>query len=68
MTGKTQGCMNVTMDYQNLATVAEAARILGLSRQTVYIMVRAKEIPSIKIGGRILIEKSELEGRAKKDN
>ncbi len=36
-------------------SVAEAAAILGLSRVTTYRAVRRGDLPSFRIGGRILI-------------
>lgn len=36
-------------------SVAEAAAMLGIGRATAYECVRTGELPSIKIGGRILI-------------
>ncbi len=42
-------------------TVDEVAEVLGLSRNTVYEAVHRKEIPSIKIGRRIIIPKRALE-------
>lgn len=36
-------------------SVAEAATMLGIGRATAYECVRTGELPSIKIGGRILI-------------
>ena len=42
-------------------TVAEAAIALGVSRNTAYEAARRGEIPTIKIGGRILVPRSALE-------
>ena len=42
-------------------TVAEAARELGVSRNTAYDAVRRGEIPSIRIGRRILVPRRRLE-------
>jgi len=36
-------------------TVEDAARLLGVSRSTMYKGVHRKEVPSIRIGRRILI-------------
>ena len=41
-------------------TVTEAARLLGISRAMAYECVRAGEIPSIKLGTRILIPRHRL--------
>jgi len=43
-------------------TVAEAAQILGISRQTGYVLARSGELPGVrKLGGRFIVIKSELE-------
>lgn len=42
-------------------TVNETASLLGLSRGSVYQGVMTGEIPSIRIGGRILVPKAALE-------
>ena len=41
-------------------TVAEAARMLGLSVASAYRAIESGEIPSIRIGGRILVPRSQL--------
>ena len=42
-------------------TVEEAAKILGVSRGVAYEGVKTGEIPSIRIGRRILVPKAELD-------
>jgi excisionase family DNA binding protein len=43
-------------------TVAEAAQILGISRQTGYVLARSGELPGVrKLGGRFIVVKNELE-------
>ena len=42
-------------------TVEEAAKILGVSRGSAYVAVREGEIPSVRIGGRIVIPRAALE-------
>jgi excisionase family DNA binding protein len=42
-------------------TVAETARRLGLSRQGAYQAVRRGDIPSLRIGKRILVPRTALE-------
>jgi excisionase family DNA binding protein len=42
-------------------TVPEAARLLGVSRMSAYTAVRAGEIPSIRIGRRVLVPRLALE-------
>ena len=50
-------------ENQTRATYAirEAARILGLGKNQVYAAARNGELPSIRIGGRILIPRAALE-------
>lgn len=42
-------------------TVKEVAKLLGLSRSSMYQATRNGSMPSIRIGGRILISRIELE-------
>ena len=43
-------------------TIAEAAQILGISRQTGYVLARSGELPGgRKLGGRFVVSKIELE-------
>lgn len=42
-------------------TVREAAELLGLSRNSAYQAVRTRQLPSIRIGERILIPRKALE-------
>ena len=42
-------------------TVEEAAELLGISRNSAYEAVRKGEIPTIRLGRRILIPRSRLE-------
>ena len=41
---------------------AEAARLLGLSRTTIYRLIKAKKLRMIKVGSRIVIPMKELDG------
>jgi excisionase family DNA binding protein len=41
--------------------VDEAAKLLGLSRNATYAAVAAKQIPSLRIGRRIVIPRAALE-------
>ncbi|MGE3811689.1 MAG: helix-turn-helix domain-containing protein [Candidatus Nanopelagicales bacterium] len=40
---------------------AEAAAVLGVGRSTVYVLIRAGDLPALKIGGRTLITRAALE-------
>ncbi len=46
--------MSMTSNRLTL-TVTEAAELLGVSRATAYECVRTGDIPSIRLGGRILV-------------
>ncbi len=41
-------------------SVPEAARLLGLSRSTTYTAVKNGDIPSVRVGGRILVPMNRL--------
>ena len=54
--------MEGTMDSEKLTlTVTEASRVLGISRGLAYSMVKTGEIPSIRLGRRILVPQRALE-------
>lgn len=59
------------MDARKALTVDEAAYELGISRNVAYAAVRNGEIPSIRIGKRIIIPRAAfekmLEGAAARD-
>jgi excisionase family DNA binding protein len=42
-------------------SVPEAGEILGISRNAAYEAARAKQIPTLKIGGRLLVPRAALE-------
>lgn len=46
-----------------LLRVTEAARLLGVSRTTLYQLIAAGEIPVVRIGRSVRIVRSELERR-----
>jgi excisionase family DNA binding protein len=48
-------------DIEDAWTVEEAAQILGVSVPTVWRRIRDKELIAIRIGGRTLIPKMEIE-------
>lgn len=45
-----------------LLSVEECAGVLGLSRTTTFGLVRAGQLPSIKVGARRLVRRTDLEG------
>lgn len=50
-----------TDEYRLTVTVEEAGRLLGLSRGLACEAVRRHEIPSVKVGKRLLIPRAALE-------
>ena len=54
-------------DFQGrkFLNVAQVARILNISKKTVYSMCSRGYLPCFKIGGRVLIEDIDLEVRIK---
>ena len=53
--------MSVAEDARLAYTVEEVRQLLGLGRQAVYRAVNSGEIPSVRIGKRILVPKAALE-------
>lgn len=51
----------MTVTEQQTLTVNEVAKILGLSRAGTYRAIESGEIPSIKIGNRILVATQAIE-------
>jgi excisionase family DNA binding protein len=49
------------MDERQTLTVTEASKALGISRNKAYEAAKRGEIPTIKIGGRILVLRAALE-------
>ena len=52
---------NTTRNDRLVLTVVEAAQVLGLGRNSAYEAIRRREIPSIRVGGRILVPRAALE-------
>lgn len=52
--------MATKTDTPELLTLAAVARILGLSRSTVYRLRERGEIPAVKIGGSIRVRAEDL--------
>ncbi|MBA2361424.1 MAG: helix-turn-helix domain-containing protein [Actinobacteria bacterium] len=46
--------------FEPLLSVTSAARVLGLSRATAWRLVWAGELPTVRIGGRVLVEPETL--------
>lgn len=49
------------MSERKVMTVAEAGELLGISRNSAYEAVRRGEIPSIRIGRRLVVPATALE-------
>ena len=49
------------MNEKLTLSLEEAGKILGVSRQTVYLLSRREDFPVLRIGRRILIPKKQLE-------
>jgi len=49
------------MTTRRTYTVREVAEMLGISRSTAYECVRRGEIPSLKLGGRVVISRTAFE-------
>lgn len=48
-------------DERLTVTVTEAAELLGISRGMAYECVRTGELPSVRLGGRILVPRQRLD-------
>ncbi|GAH65465.1 unnamed protein product, partial [marine sediment metagenome] len=53
--------MDIKVTTEDLTSVADAAKALGRPRVTIYRWIEAGKIHGIKLGGIILIPKSEVE-------
>lgn len=49
------------MDNRLTLTVEEAARLLGISRALAYELVARRQLPSIRLGRRIVVPRRALE-------
>jgi excisionase family DNA binding protein len=55
--------MTIATPERLTLSVAEAARAIGVSRANAYNLIHAGELPSIRLGGRILVPRRALEER-----
>jgi excisionase family DNA binding protein len=57
MSEQVTGKLSKFKDWRERVTirVPECAKILDISRTTAYVAVRAGDIPTIKVGGRLLV-------------
>jgi excisionase family DNA binding protein len=51
--------MRIEMERQTY-TVSEVAKILGIGRNTAYEICRNGDIPTIRLGGRILVPRAAI--------
>ena len=49
------------MNDRLAVSVVEAAKMLGVSRPTMYQLIRREDFPAARIGGRVLIPVKQLE-------
>lgn len=49
------------MENKMLLSISESAVALGVSRPTIYRLIRADGFPTIRLGGRVLIPVKQLE-------
>lgn len=47
---------------ENLINITEAARLMGVSRQTVYAMIKRGKLRRVKVSDRQYIDKGDLVG------
>ena len=59
--------MEIRVKTDDLVSVADAAKILGRPRLTIYRWIDASKIVGIKLGGIIFIPKSEVERLKKQE-
>jgi excisionase family DNA binding protein len=55
------GVLTAKWDGHSTFTVDEAAEILGLSRWAAYMAAKNREIPTIRIGRRLIVPRMALE-------
>ena len=55
------GSRGILIQTDDLVSVQEAARILGLSKPTVYHWINRKKILSCRLGGTLYVLRSEIE-------
>lgn len=56
--GQTPAAANVAQEPPHLLSVNDTAKALGISRNTVYELIRMNDLPSIQIGRRRLVPRS----------
>jgi len=56
-----------TTEEAEVLTIAEAAKVLRVARNTVYQATKRGDIPSIRVGRRILIPREALDRMLKPD-
>ena len=53
---------NVTLQTEAATVnIAEAARLLGIGRQTAYLLARQGKLPALRLGKRLVVPKVALE-------
>jgi len=49
-----------TTPQRQLLTITEAARLLNVSRTTTYRLIHRADLPAVKVGGQLRIDRDEL--------
>jgi len=49
------------MDFEQSMTVDEVAKLLRVSRQTIYNMIRAGKMPHFRVGNKVRFNRADIE-------
>lgn len=53
--------MSINYEPEEWMSQAEAARLRNVSRQAISLLVKKGRLPTLKIGGRVLVHRKEVE-------
>jgi putative molybdopterin biosynthesis protein len=53
------------MEFEQSMTVEEVAKLLRVSRQTIYNMIRAGKIPHFRVGNKVRFNRADIEAMMK---
>lgn len=53
------------MEIEETLTVPEVAKMLRMSRQTIYNMIRAGKLPHFRVGNKVRFNRSDIEALMK---
>ena len=54
------------MELEQSMTVEEVSKLLRVSRQTIYNMIRAGKIPHFRVGNKVRFHRADIEAMMKK--